>query len=128
MALQNGHAGAVGAFCDAVRNSGVNMGLQAELLDAKRKDGVPGLYVALKKGHADVVRAFGQKVRESGLTTEQKFELLAVERGFVPEIAVTTDTETLSAYAEVIRECGVPPDREAKLLSFQAKLIRNLTP
>ncbi|MBK2043528.1 hypothetical protein IB642_00650 [Allofrancisella guangzhouensis] len=75
MALNNGHAAAIEAYIDGIKN--IPMINKDLLLAAKRNDGKSGLFMALENGHVEAVKAYIEGIQNA--TKVNKEVLLAAK-------------------------------------------------
>jgi hypothetical protein len=121
VALQYGHADAIVAFGQLLKELKVPLEDCVKLLAATRADnGIPGLHMALQYGHGDAIVAFGQVLKELKVPLKDCIKLLAATRadGY-PGLSMALQdghADAIEAFGRILKELKVSPTECAKLL------------
>lgn len=120
MAMQNGHAEAIKAYGELVRQAEPIPEQQLiALLAGKDAKGTSALFMAMQDGHAEAVKAYGELVGQAGPIPEQQLIALLAGKDAkgTPALFMAMQkghAEAIKAYGEAVK--SLPPDMQADLL------------
>ena len=121
LALQEGHAGSVRAFVQAVLCAPELTEIQRFVLleAADVDDGCSGLFMAMQEGRSDAVEAYARAVLGSELPDLQKVDLLsALSPAGETGLSVAKDLErsaVVDAFVDAVSQSGLPRELKAEL-------------
>lgn len=110
MALQDGHADVVKAFCELLFSPAISIPFESriELLTARDDDQTPGLFMALQDGRTEVLEAVFEVLRRLGtrISQHQLIELLAArDADHISGLFMALKdghTDTIAAYSRFV--------------------------
>jgi hypothetical protein len=130
LALKVGEAEAIQAYGQVMNTRGLRGDEAVRLLEAKSKNGVPGLAFALHKGHAETVQAFGAVLNTLDIRGDESVRLLDAKRADgVPGLLFALENghaETVRAFGEVLKKLDIRGEAAVRLLEADANGVPGL--
>lgn len=127
-AFQNGHADAIRAYCDVLKNSNLTRSEIIRMLEARNYDGAPGLLLAYQNGDINTIQFFFDSLVMLEIPKDIIEELLTVKYYDFTGLSLAIShghAQVVQLYSKLLKKLDTSPYQMARILALAIGCERN---